>query len=159
MKTKSVLMAVIVATMLIPQSLAFGQRRGFDGWGGMFGGPMQAAYLGLTQDQMSQIRTMRQTQWSTLKPLMQQLRTDQQQLRAMTHSTRSLNGLTALAGQIAQVQAQITVAQATMRHQIYNNVLTATQQAQLAQLQQNMQQMRQNRHNSQSSGSSSGSNQ
>ncbi|MGH9446756.1 MAG: periplasmic heavy metal sensor, partial [Terriglobia bacterium] len=75
MKTKSVLMAVIVAAMLIPQSLAFGQRRGFGGWGGMFGGPMQAAYLGLTQDQMSQIKTMRQTQWSTLKPLMQQLRT------------------------------------------------------------------------------------
>jgi hypothetical protein len=161
MKTKMVLVFIVVAGLFVPQSLLFGQGRGFrGGWGGILGGPMAAAYLGLSQDQMSQIKTLRQTEWTTVKPYMQQMRTYQQQLRGMIQSTAALNAaqVTALASNIATLQAKITVAQAQMQWQVYNQVLNGTQQAALNQLQQNVQQMRQNHESAQSSSSSSGSN-
>lgn len=151
MKSKLVVVGfVMVATVLVAQMPAFAQGRGMHG-GGMMGpgGFMMAAYLGLTSEQQSQLKTLRQTEWTTDKPLVQQLATYRQQLRQLTESNTPLNTaqLNALAGEIAQIQSQLTVAHAQTEWQFFNAILTADQQAKLLQLQQQMQQMRQNHHN------------
>jgi capsule polysaccharide export protein KpsE/RkpR len=145
-KTKLALALTVIAAVVTCQSPASAQRMAGMRGGGMFGGPMMAAYLGLTQDQMSQLKTMRATEATTIKPLMQQMGTYRQQLDQMTQSTNALNSgaLQTLANEMAQIQAQLTVARAQMQWQIYNKVLTEDQQAKLASFQQQMQQMRQN---------------
>jgi hypothetical protein len=158
MRRKSVWVIMVVAATLLPQSLVFGQRRGFGGWGGggLLGGPMTAAYLGLSSSQMSSIKSMQQAEWATLKPLMQQLRTYQQQLQPLAESANYNAGQVAtLAQEIAGVQAQITEARLALENQIYTKVLNSSQQAELIQLQQQMQQMHQNHQSSSSSSSSS----
>jgi len=145
-KTKLALALTVIAAAVMCQSPATAQRmEGMHG-GGMFGGPMMAAYLGLTQDQMSQLKTLRTTEATTVKPLMQQMESYRQQLDQMTQSTNALSAaaLQNLANQMAQIQAQLTVARAQMEWTIYNKVLTEDQQAKLASFQQQMQQMRQN---------------
>lgn len=146
MKPKLALAVIAISAGLVFQSPASAQRMPGRFGGGMFGGPMMSAYLGLTQDQMSQLKTMRSSQEATLKPLMQQLATYRQQLSAMTESTSQINAgaLKNLANEMATVQAQLTVARATMEWQIFNQVLTSDQQAKLTSMQQQMQQMRQN---------------
>jgi Spy/CpxP family protein refolding chaperone len=145
MKSKILLALIVTAAALVPQSPAGAQMMTGMRGGGMFGGPMMAAYLGLTQDQMSQLKTLRSSQATTVKPLMQQMRTYEQNLRQMTQSTTPINQaqLQALAGQMAQVQAQLTVARAQMDWQFFNSILTSDQQAKLTSMQQQMQQMRQ----------------
>lgn len=145
MKTKLTLALVVIATALTTQARAGAQGMSGMRGGGMFGGPMMAAYLGLTQDQISQLKTMRSSEAATIKPLLQQLHGYQQTLRQMTQSTTPLNTgqLQTLAGQMAQVQAQLTVARAQFEWQVFNNVLTSDQQAKLSAMQQQMQQMRQ----------------
>jgi hypothetical protein len=157
-KTKLALALTVVTAAFVCQSPAGAQRMAGMRGGGMFGGPMMAAYLGLTQDQMSQLKTLRSTQAATIKPLMQQMETYRQQLNQMTESTTPLNAgaLKTLANNMAGIQAQLTEARAQMDWQVYNTVLTQDQQAKLASFQQQMQEMRQNwKANSNSSASPS----
>jgi capsule polysaccharide export protein KpsE/RkpR len=145
MRTKLTLALIVITTVLVGQSPAGAQRMPGMRGGGMLGGPMMAAYLGLSQDQMSQLKTLRSSQEATIKPLMQELGTYRQQLSQMTESTTELNAqaLQNLANEMAQVQAKLTVARTQMEWEIFNKVLTADQQAKLTAMQQQMQQMRQ----------------
>jgi Heavy-metal resistance len=157
MRTKLTLALVVITTALVGQSPAGAQRMPGMRGGGMFGGPMMAAYLGLTQDQMSQLKTIRSSEAATIKPLMQELGTYRQQLSQMTESTTELNpqALQNLANNMVQVQTKLTVARAQMEWEIFNKVLTSDQQAKLIAMQQQMQQMRQswkNHHSTAGSG-------
>jgi Spy/CpxP family protein refolding chaperone len=144
-KTKLALAVTVIAAAVVCQSPAGAQRMAGGRGGGLLGGPMMAAYLGLTQDQISQVKTLRATEATTIKPLMQQMGTYRQQLDQMTESTSALNtgALQTLANEMAQIEAQLTVARAQTEWEIYNKVLTEDQQAKLASFQQQMQQMRQ----------------
>jgi Spy/CpxP family protein refolding chaperone len=147
MKTKLALVLVVMATALVSHAPAYAQgMMAGRGAGGMFGGPMMAAYLGLTEDQLSQLKTLRSSHEAATKPLMQQLQTYRQQLRLMTQSTTPLNTaqLKTLANQMSQVETQLTVDRAQMEWQFFNNVLTPDQQAKLTSMQDQMRQMREN---------------
>ena len=122
------------------------------GWRGHRGGPMgemMAAFLGLSEDQKSQIHSIRSSERTTMRPLMQQEATLHAQLRQITE-TAAFNQaqVQALATQMAQIQAQMTVARAQIEWKVFN-VLTADQQSKLVQFQQQMDQKRQSRMNAQ----------
>ena len=144
MKTKLGLALIVITVAIVPQFRAAAQGMPRMHGGEMFGGPMMAAYLGLTQDQISQLKTLRSSQAAKTKPLMQAMGTYQRELRQMTQSTTQLDAgqLQTLAAQMAQVQAQLTVARAQMEWQFFNKILTPDQQAKLTSMQQQMQQMR-----------------
>jgi Spy/CpxP family protein refolding chaperone len=145
-KMKFALALIAITTALIPHAPAMAQRMPGMGGRGMLGGPMMAAYLGLSQDQIAQLKTLRSSQEATFKPLMEQLETYRKQLKEMTQSNTPLNAgaLANLANGMAQVQAKLTIARAQVEWQVFNNILTQDQQAKLASLQQQMQEMRNN---------------
>ncbi len=157
MKSKFAVGFMMVAVVLVAQLPALAQGRGMRGGGGWMGGGgfMMAAYLGLTSEQQSQLKTLQQSAWTTAKPLVQQLATYQNQLRQLTESNTPLNTaqVNTLVGEIAAIQSQLTVARAQTQWQYFNSILTPDQQAKLLQLQQQMQQMRQNHHNNQNNNS------
>jgi Spy/CpxP family protein refolding chaperone len=145
-KTKLVLVLVVITAALVSESAVLAQRMPGMRGGGMFGGPMMAAYLGLSQDQMTQLKSLRSSQEAAMRPLMQQLETYRQQLNQMTESPAALDpgALQNLAKEMAAVQTQLTVARATFEWQVFNKVLTADQQAKLTSMRQQMRQMREN---------------
>jgi capsule polysaccharide export protein KpsE/RkpR len=159
MRTKLSLPLAVITAALVVQAPAWAQRMPGMRGGGMFGGPMMAAYLGLTQEQLSDLKSMRSSQEATIRPLMQQMENYRQQLRQMTETTAPLDAgaVQNLAAEIAQLQAKLTVSRAQMEWQIFNRVLTSDQQAKLTSMQQQMQEMRQswkNRHSTAESGGS-----
>jgi Spy/CpxP family protein refolding chaperone len=146
MKTKLAGVIIVAAAALALQPPSGAQRMmGMIGRG-MLGDPMMAAYLGLSQDQISRLKTLRSSQAATMKPLMQQMEGYRQQLSEMTESTTALDpgALQNLANEMAAVQTKLTVARAQMEWQIFNQVLTSDQQAKLTSMQQQMKQMRRN---------------
>lgn len=145
MKTKTGLLLAVVALVLLlqPQAGAQGMRRGR----GSFGGPLMAAYLGLTTDQVSQIKSLRASERGTTAPLMKELASYRQQLRAASQSTTPLNmvQLNTLAGQMAQLESKLTVSRTQMDWQVFNNVLTSDQQTKLVTFEQQMHERMQQR--------------
>jgi Spy/CpxP family protein refolding chaperone len=119
-------------------------------WHGMGGGsmmgPMMATYLGLSDEQVSQIHSIFSAQRTTMRPSMEQSRTLRQQIhQAAEAATFNQAQVQALASQIAQIEAQMTVARAQMEWKVFNTVLTPDQQSKFQQFQQQMQQRIQNR--------------
>jgi Spy/CpxP family protein refolding chaperone len=95
---------------------------------GFFAGKM-AQELNLTADQQTQINSIMQAERPKMQPLMQQLRSDEQQIREASKATPFDEAkVTSLANQEAQVRAQLTVERARVQSQIFQ-VLTPEQRS------------------------------
>lgn len=105
------------------------------------GGPRMgffAKQLNLTEDQKTQMKAIMEKAHPTMKPLMQQERQIDQQLRQYVEGTYDAPSVQALATQKAQIHAQLTVAETQLHNQLYQ-LLTADQKAQLKQMEANHQ--------------------
>ncbi len=94
--------------------------------------------LNLTDDQQTQAKAMLANAKPALKALMQQQRQIDQQLHSQAEGNYDAKQVQALATQKAQVQAQLTVAETQLHHQMYQ-LLTSDQQTQLKQIEANRQ--------------------
>lgn len=100
------------------------------------GGPMGrffAAKLNLSDDQKAQAKAIWQKEAPTMKPLMQQKRQLDLQLRQYVEGTFDQAKVQAIATQKAQLDAQMTVERTRIHNEMYQ-ILTADQKAQLKQL-------------------------
>jgi Spy/CpxP family protein refolding chaperone len=95
-----------------------------------------AAKLNLTDDQKTQMKAILEKEHPTMKPLRQQERQIDQQLRQYVEGSFDQAKVATLAAQKAQVQAAITVQQTRIHNELYQ-LLTADQKAQLKQMQAN----------------------
>ena len=95
--------------------------------------------LNLTDDQKTQMKSILQKEHPAMKPLMQQQRQIDQQLRQYVEGTFDQEKVQALATQKAQIQAQMTVQETRIHNQLYQ-VLTTDQREQLKQLEAQRQQ-------------------
>jgi Spy/CpxP family protein refolding chaperone len=102
---------------------------------GMYGHRMGffAKQLNLTDDQKTQMKAIMQKEHPAMKPLMQQQRQIDTQLRQYVEGTFDQAKVQALAAQKAQIQVQLTVQETRIHNELYQ-VLTSDQQAQLKQL-------------------------
>jgi protein CpxP len=145
MKTKFRALAIgLMALMLCgAATLSYtqdNQTSGAAAWGGHRHGQMGqvAKELNLTDAQKAQIKTMRQAQRATLRPLMQQMAQNRlATLNATANGAFDQAKMQTLANQRAQIMAQLEVQKASLHSQIYNQVLTADQKAKAEQLRQN----------------------
>ena len=123
-------------------ALAYGQQtdeNGSGGWRGHRHGGMEriARELNLTDAQKAQIKSMKQAQRTSLRPLMQQMAQNRvAMLNATSGGTFDQAKVQAIANQQAQIMAQLAVQKASLRSQIYNQVLTADQKTKADQLRQ-----------------------
>lgn len=92
--------------------------------------------LNLTDEQKTQMKSIMQKEHPTMKPLFEQQRQIDTQLRQYVEGNFDAAKVQALATQKAQIQAQLTVAQTRIHSEMYQ-VLTADQQAQLKQMEAN----------------------
>ena len=145
MKTKfrSVAIALMALMLCGAATLSFAQDNQTSGaaaWSGHRHGHMgdMAKELNLTDAQKAQIKTMRQAQRTTLRPLMQQMAQNRlAMLNATANGAFDQAKVQALANQQAQIFAQLEVQKASFRSQVYNQVLTADQKAKADQMRQN----------------------
>jgi len=110
---------------------------GAPAWGAHRHGHMGylARELNLTDAQKQQIKGIMQSNRASLRPLMLQLAQNRKAMLAATaNGAFDQAKVQALANQQAQVMAQLTVQKASLRSQIYNQVLTADQKAKADQL-------------------------
>ena len=101
------------------------------GMGGHMG--FFARELNLTDDQKTQMKALMQKEHPTMKPLFQQERQIDQQLRQYVEGSFDAAKVQALAAQKAQIQAQITVNETRIHNELYQ-LLTPDQQSQLKQI-------------------------
>jgi periplasmic protein CpxP/Spy len=92
-----------------------------------------AEKLNLTDDQKTQMKAVMEKEHPTMKPLMQQQRQIDQQLRQYVEGNFDQAKVQALAAQKSQIQSQITVEETRTHNQIYQ-LLTADQKTQLKQM-------------------------
>jgi len=104
--------------------------------------------LNLTDDQKAQAKAVMQKEHPTIKPLMQQERQLDQQLREFVEGNFDQAKVQALALQKAQVQAQLTVQETRIHNELYQ-ILTADQKTQLKQMEANHEARMQQRMNRQ----------
>jgi Spy/CpxP family protein refolding chaperone len=97
-----------------------------------------AKQLNLTDDQKTQMKAIMEKEHPTMKPLMQQERQIDQQLRQYVEGTYDSAKVQALAAQKAQIQAQLTVNETRIHNELFQ-LLTPDQQSQLKQLEANRQ--------------------
>jgi protein CpxP len=95
-----------------------------------------AKSLNLTEDQKTQMKAILEKERPTMKPLHQQERQIEQQLRQYVEGTFDAAKVQALATQKAQVEIQLTVAETRIHNQMYQ-LLTPDQQSQLKQMEAN----------------------
>jgi periplasmic protein CpxP/Spy len=107
-----------------------------------------AAKLNLTDDQKTQMKAVMQKERPTMQPLHQQERQIDQQLRQYVEGNFDQAKVAALAGQKAQIQAQLTVEETKIHNQLYQ-LLTDDQKTQLKQMEANHQARMQQRMNKQ----------
>ena len=112
----------------------FGMGHGFGTDGHMMG--FFARKLNLTDEQKAQMKTILDKEHPTMKPLFEQERQIDQQLRQYVEGTFDQAKVQALATQKAQVDIQLTVARTRIHNQLYQ-LLTSDQQAQLKQMEAN----------------------
>ncbi|HLI63540.1 MAG TPA: Spy/CpxP family protein refolding chaperone [Terriglobales bacterium] len=97
-----------------------------------------ARELNLTDAQKQQIKTIVQSQKTTLRPLMQQLAQNRlAMLNATSNGAFNQATVQSLANQRAQIMAQLMVQKASLHSQIYNQVLTPDQRTKADQMRQN----------------------
>jgi protein CpxP len=89
-----------------------------------------ADYLSLSDAQQTQMKTVMQKERPTMKPLFQQSRQIDQQLRQYVEGTYDEAKVQALAAQKAQIEAQLTVAQARLHNELFQ-LLTPDQQGKM----------------------------
>jgi Spy/CpxP family protein refolding chaperone len=92
-----------------------------------------AKKLNLTDDQKTQMKAVFEKEHPTIKPLMQQQRQIDLQLRQYVEGTFDQAKVQALAAQKAQIQAQLTVQETRIHNELYQ-LLTPDQQSQLKQM-------------------------
>ena len=107
-----------------------------------------AAKLNLTDDQKTQMKALMQKERPTMQPLHEQERQIDQQLRQYVEGNFDQAKVAALAGQKAQIQAQLTVEETKIHNQLYQ-LLTDDQKTQLKQMEANHQARMQQRLNKQ----------
>ena len=107
-----------------------------------------AAKLNLTDDQKTQMKALMQKERPTMQPLHEQERQIDQQLRQYVEGNFDQAKVAALAGQKAQIQAQLTVEETKIHNQLYQ-LLTDDQKTQLKQMEANHQARMQQRMNKQ----------
>jgi len=115
------------------------QNQGAAAWRGHRHAAMDriARELNLTDAQKAQIKSLRQAQRATVRPLMQQMAQNRlAMLNATSGGAFDQAKVQALANQRAQIMAQLAVQKASLRSQIYNQVLTADQKAKADEMQQ-----------------------
>jgi len=95
-----------------------------------------SAKLNLTDDQKTQMKSIMQKERPTLKPLREQERQIEQQLRQYVEGNFDQAKVAALAAQKAQIQAQFTVEETRIHNQLYQ-LLTSDQKDQLKQMEAN----------------------
>jgi Spy/CpxP family protein refolding chaperone len=103
-----------------------------------------AKQLNLTDEQQGQMKSIMQKEHPAMKPLMQQQRQIDKQLRQYVEGTFDQAKVQALANQKATIQAQMTVQETRIHNEMYQ-VLTADQQTQLKQLEAQREQRMQER--------------
>jgi Spy/CpxP family protein refolding chaperone len=105
---------------------------------GMGPGPMGffAQQLNLTDEQKTQMKSVMQKEHPAMKPLMEQQRQIDLQLRQYVEGTFNAEKVQALAAQKAQIQTQLTVAETRIHNEFYQ-LLTSDQQAQVKQMEAN----------------------
>ena len=106
------------------------------------------AKLNLTDDQKTQMKAVMQKERPTMQPLHQQEHQIDQQLRQYVEGNFDQAKVAALAGQKAQIQAQLTVEETKIHNQLYQ-LLTDDQKTQLKQMEANHQARMQQRMNKQ----------
>ncbi len=102
--------------------------------GHMMGFPFKQ--LDLTDAQREQVKGVMQKEHSTMKPLMQQVHTMQQQLKQYSEGTYDEAKVQALVAQQAQTLVQLKVQETRIHNEIYQ-LLTADQQAKLKEIEAN----------------------
>lgn len=147
MKTKmwSVAVALLALVLCGTATLSYAQQSeenagGAAAWSGHRHGHMDylARELNLTDAQKAQIKTMMQSQRTTLRPLMQQMGQNRlAMLNATAGGQFDQAKVQSIANQQAQIMAQLAVQKASLRSQIYNQVLTSDQKTKADQLRQN----------------------
>ncbi len=95
-----------------------------------------AKALNLTDEQKAQMKTIMQKEHPAMKPLMQQQRQIDVQLRQYVEGTFDPVKVQALAAQKAQIQAQLTVNETRVHNELYQ-LLTTDQRAQLKEIEAN----------------------
>lgn len=95
-----------------------------------------ARQLNLTDDQKTQMKAIMEREHPTMKPLMQQERQIDQQLRQYVEGPYDAAKVQTLAAQKAQIQTQITVNETRIHNELYQ-LLTTDQQSQLKQMEAN----------------------
>jgi Spy/CpxP family protein refolding chaperone len=84
--------------------------------------------LDLNDAQRAQVKTMFNSEWPTVQPLLQQLATEQNQMFAATSKGAFDEAkVNAIAQQQSQAIAQLLVAKERFISQVYNNVLSSEQ--------------------------------
>jgi len=137
MKMKFFGVALLALMLCGTGALSYAQGPGGFGGHGGFDGHM-AALLNLTPAQKAQIKTLREAQHATVKPLFQQLeQLHIQMLNATANGAFNQTTIQSIANQQAQVMAQLAVQRESLKSQIYNQVLTAQQKATAETLRQN----------------------
>jgi periplasmic protein CpxP/Spy len=145
MKTKfwSVAVALLALVLCGTAMIAYAQQSdesGASAWGGHRHGHMgfMGRELNLTDAQKQQIKTMMQSQRTTMRPLMLQMAQNRvSMLTATSSGAFDQAKVQALATQQSQIMAQFEVQKASLRSQIYNTVLTPEQKAKADQMRQN----------------------
>jgi periplasmic protein CpxP/Spy len=102
--------------------------------GHMMGFPFKQ--LDLTDTQRTQVKEVMQKEHATVKPLMQQMHTMQQQLKQYSEGTYDDAKVQALVAQQAQTLVQLKVQETRIHSEIYQ-LLTADQQAKLKEIEGN----------------------
>ncbi|RDS82665.1 Spy/CpxP family protein refolding chaperone [Dyella psychrodurans] len=138
---KTMTLSIILAAALGCSALAlagpggqdFGGGPGFHGGHGHHGGGMMLLKgVNLTDAQKASIKQIVQQSFTQLKPQFEAVRQQRQAFEALSPSA---SGYQAAAASLAQAEANLTSARVTARAavtaQIYNNVLTSTQQSQV----------------------------
>jgi Spy/CpxP family protein refolding chaperone len=106
----------------------------FRGRGGPMGLPL--GRLQLSDSQREQVQTIRQSREDELKAIGDRVHQARQALDAAIAAESFDEGLIRTrAAELAQVEADVTVVQARIRHDVFTQVLTDAQRAELKQLQ------------------------
>ena len=140
-----ILVAILMAVAAGLATSAFAQHRhmGFGRHNGWMLKRM-TKQLNLTEAQQTQIKGIMADEMVKIKPMMQQLRQNEQAEQASANATFDENQARAFAGKQAQLTADLIVEKERMRSQVYA-VLTPEQRQKALQLMQERQQHRQER--------------
>lgn len=148
MHKKSIILAAIFMALAVGlATTAFGQHRGM-GFGRNNGWMLKhmTKQLNLTEAQQTQIKDIMAVEKTKIKPMMQQLRQNQQAEDTNMNGNFDENQARAFANKQAQLMTDLIVEKERMRSQVYA-VLTPEQRQKAQQLMQERQQHRQERMN------------